>query len=488
MRPTRQLIVNASAHALPFPDGFFHCSVSSPPYYKARQYHGRQDVAWPEMSYAPMPGLAPITVPPMTCALGWEATLEAYVGHLVLTYREVWRVLRDDGSVWLNVGDGRASVPQRDSYADPANHRREPFGRCRTRDLAPGNKLLLPFRLALALQADGWLLRADNVWHKLAGQPESIHGWRWERHHVKMQPGAVSRQGDPGSQGGWEKHGQDLSERQGTRWQDCPGCPRCEPTGGYVLRPGSWRHTQMHEYVLHLTKQMQYYADQEAVREPTTGNAHPRGTGIHPKSSTNTPGLIRQSTSFSAAVCHLVATRNPRSVITPRVTRGYEGDHYATFPPTLIAPLIRATCPPRACPACGAPWAPVVERTYLDPVDYKGKWRDQDPQASGRRLGSNVRAGRKMGLPHDNPFPTPHVIGYRQTCTCPDHEPVPGWCLDPFVGSGTTLQVCQELGVNGVGVDLAPQYLEEHAKVRLGLTPESALAELPLFQALEKPE
>lgn len=480
---TRQIIVNASAHRLPLPDGFAHCSVTSPPYYKARRYEGDQVLAWPETTYSPMPGLPPLTVPTMACALGWEPTLEAYVGHLVLIYREVYRVLRADGSAWLNIGDGRASSPQRDRHADPANRRRDPSSRCRTRDLAAGNKLLLPFRLALALQADGWIVRADNIWHKLAGQPESIHGWRWEQHRVKVAPGALARQGDPGQQEGWEPHGQDLNEREGATWQECPGCPVCRPHGGLVLRRGSWRHTQMHEYVLHLTKTMGYFADQEIVREPTTGNAHARGTGLHPK-GLGTDGLVKQNASFSAAVRHPVSTRNPRSVLTPRVMRGYEGDHFATYPPSLIAPLIRATCPTRTCPHCGTPWAPVIERLTLDPLDYEGKWQSQDPQASGRRLHGNVHARRTLGLPHDNPFPTPTVLGYRPACSCPAHEPVPGWCLDPFVGSGTTLLVCQELGVNGIGCDLAPQYLEVQAGPRLGLTSASNLEELPLFQNL----
>ncbi|NLF12918.1 MAG: site-specific DNA-methyltransferase [Anaerolineaceae bacterium] len=96
---------------------------------------------------------------------------------------------------------------------------------------------------------------------------------------------------------------------------------------------------------------------------------------------------------------------------------------------------------------------------------------------------TNVRAGRDLGLSHDNPFPTPIVLGYRPTCACPEHEPVPGWCLDPFVGSGTTIEVAQELGVNVVGLDIAPAYLDRHCKPRVGVTPAGALEELPLFGA-----
>ena len=63
-------------------------------------------------------------------------------------------------------------------------------------------------------------------------------------------------------------------------------------------------------------------------------------------------------------------------------------------------------------------------------------------------------------------------------------DPIPGWCLDPFAGTGTTLAVCAELGVNAVGLDISPQYLDEHAKPRIGLTPSKALDELPLFEGM----
>ena len=78
------------------------------------------------------------------------------------------------------------------------------------------------------------------------------------------------------------------------------------------------------------------------------------------------------------------------------------------------------------------------------------------------------------------------VLAHLPTC---DHEldPIPGTCLDPFVGSGTTLKVCRELGVNGIGIDLSPGYLDDHAKVRAHIgTPSGALDDLPLFAALEE--
>ena len=90
------------------PDGHYHCCVTSPPYWGLRDYGGEPS-DWPAVSYAPMAGLPPVEVPAMRCALGLEKTPEAFIGHLVLVFRAVRRVLRDDGTLWLNVGDSYSS-------------------------------------------------------------------------------------------------------------------------------------------------------------------------------------------------------------------------------------------------------------------------------------------------------------------------------------------------------------------------------------------
>lgn len=101
-------LVNAEAGAIPLPAGVVHCSVTSPPYWSLRQYQGDQARDWPEVTYSPMPGLPPLTVEPMRCALGHEPTPEAFVGHLVHIYREVWRVSRDDSVHWVVISSSYA--------------------------------------------------------------------------------------------------------------------------------------------------------------------------------------------------------------------------------------------------------------------------------------------------------------------------------------------------------------------------------------------
>ena len=105
MNTARQAIVNASAHQIPLPGGMFHAVITSPPYWGLRKYAGQQLIDWPEVAYSPMPGLPPLVIPAQRAALGLEDTPEAYIGHLVLVFREVKRVMRDDGVGCLNLGD-----------------------------------------------------------------------------------------------------------------------------------------------------------------------------------------------------------------------------------------------------------------------------------------------------------------------------------------------------------------------------------------------
>jgi hypothetical protein len=195
-----------------------------------RRYEGEQDVEWPTVEYAPMPGLPVVTVPAMTCPLGLEPTPEAYIGHLILCLREWRRVLRDDGTCWVNLGDsyagswgnyGARKGNQRSRIADrwhrPAyEDPKEGWDGLPPTASVPGlkNKNLcgIPWRFAFAAQADGFYLRSDVIWHKPNPMPESVTD----------------------------------------------------------------RPTKAHEYLFLLSKQERYYYDAEAIKEPAqvwTGQA-----------------------------------------------------------------------------------------------------------------------------------------------------------------------------------------------------------------------
>lgn len=153
-----------------------------------------------------------------------------------------------------------------------------------------------------------------------------------------------------------------------------------------------------------------------------------------------------------------------------------------TFPPNLIAPLIRASCPRRCCPECGQAWAPVMEK--------KSGYSKECPktQASHEARGGNgIPQGTvgKSGSGRIDGYSK--VIGYRPTCSCEREDYVPGIVLDPFVGSGTTVQVARELLRTGIGLDISMEYLDEQAKVRAGLgSPRKQLDDLPLFTYAEE--
>lgn len=158
-----------------------HCCTTSPPYYALRDY-GVPPSPWPEVTYRRMLGTPEITLPPQTCCLGLEQEPASYIGHLVAVFRQVRRVLQDDGTCWIVIGDsycntngyarckGQYHRAGRDNA--PANDRDlSALHSCgyKTKDL-----LGIPWLLALALQADGWYLRGEAIWSKPNPMPETV--------------------------------------------------------------------------------------------------------------------------------------------------------------------------------------------------------------------------------------------------------------------------------------------------------------------------
>ena len=279
------------------PAGIVQTCVTSPPYYGLRDYG-------------------------VDGQIGLEETPEAYVDKLVQVFREVWRVLKDDGTLWLNLGDSYAgSGGAGGDYSTGGLKEGQPkwksnFEIDRTKRTAsrwgggnipasgylkPKNLIGIPWRVAFALQADGWWLRSDIIWHKPNPMPESVTD----------------------------------------------------------------RPTKSHEYIFLLSKSAQYYYDAEAIMEPVTGTTHARvsqnvaaqigsfranggaKTNGPMKAVIRTPKQqpagsgIKNNDSFNNALVLPVDMRNKRSVWTVS-TKPYSGAHFATFPPDLIEPCILA--------------------------------------------------------------------------------------------------------------------------------------------------
>lgn len=257
------------------PDKSVHCIVTSPPYFGLRDY-----------------GVAG--------QIGLEATPAQFVAELVTVFRECWRVLRDDGVCWLNLGDsynsgasgGLGGSTITGGQHNQANSNRN--GRGYVDGLKPKDLIGIPWRVAFALQDDGWYLRSDCIWHKPNPMPESVTD----------------------------------------------------------------RPTKAHEYIFLLTKSQRYYYDAEAVREGGSGrilgNKNPQR--IDATHGTEANRLLRAQQLPQDS-------RNRRSVWTV-ATQPYAGAHFATFPPALIEPCILAGTSEHGCCAnCGAPWERVVEKT-----------------------------------------------------------------------------------------------------------------------------
>jgi DNA modification methylase len=267
------------------PDCSVNCCITSPPYFGLRDYG-------------------------VDGQIGLEPTPDKYVQKIVAVFREVRRVLKEDGTLWLNLGDSYAgsgkgawdvsdevkkAAGTKEAYlprkraggtgiGDTAKTQacERSAGMDRNYSLKPKDLIGIPWRVAFALQADGWYLRQDIIWHKPNAMPESV-------------------------------------------------TDRC---------------TKSHEYIFLLSKNARYYYDAEAIKQDAKPEHFARyktefwkeGTKEHsgagrPNNARNTPGIK-----------DVLTTRNRRSVWTVSITP-FRGAHFATFPEDLIEPMIKAGCP-----------------------------------------------------------------------------------------------------------------------------------------------
>lgn len=234
--------------------------------------------------------------------LGLEATPEEYVSRLVEIFREVRRVLKDDGTLWLNLGDcyatgggkfnspgggkqgqywkgfrgEHAHDPKRNAAVIPVGPHLQP-NRMPIAGLKPKDLVGIPWRVAFALQADGWYLRSDIIWHKPNPMPESVTD----------------------------------------------------------------RPTKAHEYLFLLAKSERYFYDTDAVKEPAATDWLNRGGSLLNATGWHTAARGHDTTRRDNRSDCDGASRNRRSVWTV-ATKPFKGAHFATFPPKLIEPCILA--------------------------------------------------------------------------------------------------------------------------------------------------
>lgn len=423
------------------PASSVHTCITSPPYWGLRDYGADKTY---EIGSEPIPDCG---------TQGKKQCGKCFVCTMVAVFREVKRVLRSDGTLWLNLGCGYMEGGQLD-----ATH----------------------WKTALALQADGWILRSDIPWIKRSCMPESV-----------------------------------------------------------MNRPA-----KSLEYIFLFSKDSSYYFDMEAIKGNGNGRAsgnkrykydglkgHETADGIldvaHKKWDTRN---FRQTDLWFQSISDphgFVGVEGTNELVGLDVTnQGYEGAHYATFPPKLITPMIKAaTSEKGCCVKCGCPWKRMVSegtggtkgadwsahrdkdqslgvnakpsgqkmwdnyspgktigwepgcscngRFILQKVKQKVTRRIDDEDANDRDHSKTSNRNGKGSTTLDKGVPVVEIeeevekFVYEPRIPLEEHPIKPCVVLDPFIGSGTTCAVCIELDRRSIGIDLNEKYLTNNAIVRI---------------------
>jgi DNA modification methylase len=415
MSALRLICGDALSELRKLPDASVHCCVTSPPYCGLRNYG-------------------------MAGQVGLEKTPQEYVSRMVEIFEEVRRVLRPDGSLWLNLGDSYANNSQ-SGGGDPTIGTRNLGGTRQPKlgvppRLKPKDLIGIPWLVAFALQAAGWYLRCDIIWFKPNPMPESVTD----------------------------------------------------------------RPTKSHEYIFLLTKNARYFYDAEAIKEqvlqspPKMEGANSRiNRSRDPQHEREYDGKNRRMqdqwsgrrllknvaearANGGAHDSPFGSQRNKRSVWSV-ATAPYGEAHFATFPPDLIKPCILAgTSAAGCCDKCGAPLERVTEKGAPNEAQKKACGADsnggyngtaqkdygaahaQDPSAVKAR----ILAGMRERI----------TVAWEPTCGCFDGVVQPCTVLDPFGGSGTTGMVSLERGRRAILIELNPEYVrlaEQRCNITAGL-------------------
>ena len=352
------------------PEKSVHCVVTSPPYWGLRKYGGD-------------PGM-----------IGMEPIFEEHLDNLLRVFKEVKRVLRDDGTFWLNYGDaysggGRSQGSDLEGTKQSTNRGSKesvPVGFAAT-GLSPKNLIMMPARIAMALQEDGWILRSEIIWAKNNPMPE----------------------------------------------------------------PVTDRPTSMHEKIYLFSKSKKYFYDITATRVPHKPislkrieygikHNHTKDVGMKvPPLDTD-----RIGERFAPE-----GGRNLRNVWNIS-TYSYKGAHFATFPPKLVEPCIKAgTSEMGCCVDCGTPWVREIKKGRITSTggseneSAKKNKSFKDRQDSGTKLYAHEII----------------TTGWKPSCDC-EAETKPCVVMDPFGGSGTVGEVAAKHGRNSIIIEINDGYTD----------------------------
>ena len=417
-----------------------HMVCTSPPYWRLRSYPNVSPTTWADGQ---------------TICLGAEADPESFIRHLVQVFEEVRRVMRDDGCLFVNLGETYANQGGRGKQGINGQRADRTFTCVREasqkppQGLKPGDRCGIPERFALAMQAAGFWWRDTIIWAKKSPMPSSQFGWRWVRCRVKVK---AQQKGSQDSVKAGGPRSRDMSNGHyigGAEYEPCPGCDRCRDNDGLILRKGRFRTTAAHEPVFMFVKSSRYFCDDRACAETAVGGQP--GNNSHKGAEAYRNGDEHHRTKLGLQNMVASESRNPRSVWS-LANEPVKEKHFAAYPSKLVKKMVdMATSPHGCCPACGSPYAPIVvseripTRPALNPKEWKHDDLDRSQSSPNRDPQRHIQVTR--------------AEGYRATCTCDAGEPAPCVVLDPFAGTGTTARVAYQTGRDYILIEASADYL-----------------------------
>ena len=430
-------------------DNSVHCVITSPPYWGMRSYQGGEGM------------------------IGMETTFDEHLDNLLRVFREVRRVLRTDGTCFLNYGDAYAGAGVRMAHHANAGisntvsrngastKRIDPTG-LKAKDL-----MMMPARIALALQADGWWLRSEIPWIKDNPMPESVTDRPTSAHEKVF---LLTQSGSPTYWTHRDGKGSRTQPAPDYVWQDKDTGQESDTAVDGWKRVNLWRghdyfwdqeavRTPMQESSVKRLSQPNFDNQTGGPKDPMSGNRSHRRVLENLKQR----GHVRPHDGFNAKWDGMTKAEqgaggaNMRNYLVV-ATHPFPGAHFATFPPDLVTPLIKAgTSEHGVCAECGAPWVRMVDKPIPPDHVYSNARTSEDSKVRLSPLGIKRGSGYKMqNWRNQNPTQT---TGWQPTCACAA-DVKPALCLDPFSGAGTVGLVADRLGRDALLIEISAEYAE----------------------------
>jgi hypothetical protein len=437
------------------PDASVHACITSPPYYALRSYLGADHADKP-------------------LELGSEPTPAAYIAAMVAVFREVRRVLHPTGLLLVNLGDGYVSSPPgnktvgvsaksglngvngasgqyRETLAAGTALKRDTTGM----GLPPKNLLMMPARVAIALQSDGWILRSQMPWVKRSCMPESCS----DRPTSAID--LVYMFAKSSSTTFWVHR--DLP---GSRTQPAPDHRWVHVKSGEErsAAPLGWSDDEAIRKAwrrVNLWEGRDYFWDATAVQRVSAREPHapcnkfitqPLAKGARDPAYDPDRVWGNSTRNFRNSDLFYQSLEPPHGLITDTDSlpvaldvnpAAFAEAHFATFPAKLVEPLVRAATSERGCcAACGAQWVRQTARRVI-PLQVTNNARSCDQNNRGAMPRANIDTA---------------TTGWAPSCSC-NADVVPCTVLDCFSGAGTTCLVSERLGRDSIGIELSREYI-----------------------------